>query len=107
MLIPNMFSGIVPKHRVRGLDKDALAGGEDLNGTVGEPGPELVSQVSMRDRVVMLLDLDVVIEAGPAFLPFCIDIGFARQGTEGRTLQLVEQLLPLPANFCRCRTARR
>ncbi len=35
---------------------------------------------ALRHRVVMLLDLDVIIEAGPAFLPLGVGIGFGGQG---------------------------
>ncbi len=80
---------------------DALAGGEDLDGTVGEPGPELVSEVAVRHRVVMLLDLDVIIEADPAFLPFGVDVGLGGQGAEGGALQLLEQLSPAGAEMAR------
>ena len=39
----------------------------------------------------MLLDLDVVIEPDPAFLPFGVDVGLGRQRLERGALQLLEQ----------------
>jgi len=42
----------------------------------------------------MPLDLDVVIEADPAFLPFCVEVGLDRQRSERGTLDLVEQRTP-------------
>ena len=48
---------------------------EDLDGAVGEPGPELVLGQRVRHRVIVLVDLDMIIEAGSALLPFGVLIG--------------------------------
>ncbi len=71
---------------------DALAAVEDLDRSIGHPGPELLSQQAMWHRVVMLVDLDVVIETGAAFLPCGVGIGLDGQGRERRALEILEQL---------------
>lgn len=43
---------------------------ENLDGTGGDPGPDLFLQELIRDRVVVLLDLDVVVEPDLALDPF-------------------------------------
>ena len=47
----------------------------------------------------MLVDLDVIIDAGSAFLPFGVDIGLGGQGGEGRPVELLEQLTPAGAEM--------
>ena len=74
--------------QVRG---DALAVMEQLDRARGDARPQLLSQQLMRHRVVVLLDLHVIVEASPAFLPLRERVGFGRQRLESRTLDLVEQ----------------
>ena len=49
----------------------------------------------------MLLDLDVVVEPDPAFLPFGKDVGFGRQRLERRSLQLLEKRAAARAEMTR------
>ena len=58
---------------------DAIAAMEDLDGARRDPRPQLLAQQRVRHRVVVLLDLDVIIEADPALLPFGVDVGLGRQ----------------------------
>ena len=67
---------------------------EDLDRARRDPRPRLLAQQRVRHRVVVPLDLDVVVEADPAFLPFRVDVGLGRQRLERRTLELIEQLAP-------------
>ena len=45
----------------------------------------------------MLVDLDVIVEAGTAGLPLGEDVGLARQGCEGGRVEIAEQLAPAGA----------
>ncbi len=45
----------------------------------------------MRHRVVVPGDLDVVVDAGSAFVPLGILTGPGREGLEGRLVDLLEQ----------------
>lgn len=49
---------------------DTLALVEDFDRSRRQPRPDFLAQQLVRHRVVMLLDLDVVIEADAALLPF-------------------------------------
>ncbi len=74
------------------MASDAFAAVEDLDRSIGHPGPQLLSQQGVRHRVVMLVDLDVVIETGAAFLPLGVGIGLDREIQERGAVQLLEQL---------------
>ena len=68
-----------------------LAAVKNFNGARRDASPDLLAQQVMWRRVVVLLDLDVVIEPDPAFLPFGKDVGLGRQRLERRLLQLLEE----------------
>jgi len=58
----------------------------------GEPDPDLLPQKSVRGRVAILVHLEVLIEADSALLPFRKNIGLRRQGPQGGSFDLIEQL---------------
>src|SRR2546430_13035400 len=64
---------------------------EQLDGTCGDPRPQRLAQQRMRHRVVMLTDLDVIIEAGLALLPFGVDIRCPRQRLQSWSICRAEQ----------------
>ena len=70
---------------------NALAAVEDLDRARRDPRPHLLAQQLVWHRVVVLLDLDVIVEPDPAFLPFGEDVRFGRQRLESRPLQILEQ----------------
>ena len=58
---------------------NALAAVEDFDRARGDARPNLLAQQLVRHRVVVLLDLDVIVEPDPAFLPFGKDVRLGRQ----------------------------
>ena len=78
--------------RCPGVGGDALAVVEYLDGLRRAPDPDLLPQQAVRGRVVVLVHLYVVIEADGALLPFAEDIGLSRQGPQGGSLNLIEQV---------------
>src|ERR1700756_231383 len=74
------------------MGRNALAAVEDFDRARSDARPNRLPQQLVRHRVVVLLDLDVVVEADPAFLPFSKNIGLGRQRLEGVALQLLEEL---------------
>ena len=54
--------GMAPVGQSAHVAGDALATMENLDGALGDPGPELLSKQGVRHRVVMLVDLDMEIE---------------------------------------------
>lgn len=70
---------------------DTPAAMEQLDGLGGDPSADLLADQLMRDRVVVPGDLDVVVDAGSAFLPLGILIGPGREGLKGRLVDLLEQ----------------
>ena len=89
-----MFShgGVVPTAGPAHVCGDALAFMEDLDGALGDPGPEFLPSQGMGHRIVMLGDLDMIIEAGAAFLPFGVLVCLARQRLQRRLVECLEQL---------------
>ena len=73
---------------------DALAAMKHLDRAGRDPRPHRLAQQCVRHRVVVLLDLDVIVEAGAAFLPFGVSVGLRRQLFERRPLQVIEQRAP-------------
>src|SRR6185312_5112322 len=57
------------------MGRNALAAVEDFDRARSDTRPDRLAQQLVRHRVVVLLDLDVVVEADPAFLPFGKNIG--------------------------------
>jgi hypothetical protein len=51
------------------MRSNALAAVEDFDRARRDARPNLLAQQLVRHRVLMLVDLDVVVEPGPAFLP--------------------------------------
>ena len=47
----------------------------------------------------MLVELDMIVEAGPALLPRGVDVGFGGQGLERRLVQHLEQRPPARAEM--------
>ena len=78
-----------------------LAAVEDFDRARGDARPHLLAQQLVRHRVIVLVDLDVVIEPDPAFLPFGKDVRLGRQRLERRTLDLLEQRAAAGAEMAR------
>src|SRR3954468_16150494 len=76
------------------MDGDAIALMEKLDGPRGDPRPQRLTQQRMRHRVVVLLDLDVIIEASLALLPFGVDVRRCWERLQGRSVCRVEQGAP-------------
>lgn len=74
------------------MDGDALALGEDLDGSAGEACFDLGSGEAVGHAVEVMLDLDVVIDADPANTPFGEDIGLDGQRLELRSVELFKEL---------------
>src|SRR5712671_2623886 len=83
------------------MDGDAIALMEKLDGPRGDPRPQRLTQQRMRHRVVVLLDLDVIIEAGLALLPFGVDVRLCWERLQGRSVCRVEQSAPARAQMPR------
>ena len=75
----------------RTCDGDAIAAMEQLDRACRDPRPQLLAQQRVRHRVVVLLDLDVIVEAGPALLPLGVDVGLSRKWLERWPVQLLKQ----------------
>src|SRR5271163_2464579 len=73
------------------MDGDAIALMEKLDGPRSDPRPQRLAQQRMRHRVVVLLDLDVIIEASLALLPFGVDVRRCWGRLQGRSVCRVEQ----------------
>src|SRR4029453_9606903 len=71
---------------------DALALAEHLDGARRDPDAELFIGEAIRHAVVMVLDLDMIVEPGPAQTPLGIDIRLRRQWLEHRPVEIFEQL---------------
>ena len=72
---------------------DPLALGKNLDGAGSYPHPNLLAQELVRDRVIVSLHIDMVVQRHGAQLPLGVDIGGHRQRLERRPVQPVEQVL--------------
>src|SRR5579883_189454 len=81
---------VIAAHALMGGDPLALV--EDLDGAGGEPHLDLGAHEAMRDAVVMLLDLDVIVEAHAPDAPLGEHVGARRQRLECRPVDLLQQL---------------
>ena len=72
----------------------ALATAEDLDGAGGQPRPELLADQLVRDRVVVALEPDVVVQPDRRLAPVGMDEGLRRQRLHRRPLDRLEELLP-------------
>ena len=84
--------GVAPAAGSAHMGGDALTVMEDLDGALGDPGPELLFGQGMGHRIVMLGDLDMIIETGAALLPFGVLVCLARQRLQRRLIECLEQL---------------
>src|SRR4051794_38166169 len=73
------------------MRSNALAVVEDFDRARGDARPNFLTQQLVRDRVVVLVDFDVIIETDPALLPFGKDVWLNRQRLERGALPLLEQ----------------
>src|SRR5262245_31630 len=76
------------------MSGDTLAAMKHLDGARGITGPHLLTDEREWYRVVMLVDLDVVIEAGTALLPLGVAILHSRKRLESSPLDLFKQRTP-------------
>ena len=70
---------------------DALAVVEDLDGPRRDPDPQRLLQQLVRNRVVVPLDLDVIVEPGVPFEPFGVFVWVGGQRFQRRLVELLEQ----------------
>ena len=76
------------------MRRNPLAAVEQFDRARGDARPDLLAEQAMGRRVVVLVDLDVVVEPDPAFLPGGEDVGLGRQRLERRAVQLLEERAP-------------
>ncbi|MFD2134628.1 hypothetical protein ACFSLT_04195 [Novosphingobium resinovorum] len=74
------------------MHSNALASQEDLDGTGSEPGFDLAAREAVRNRVMMSLDRDMVIEPDAAAAPFGMNPRLCLQRLEVWNIDFVEQL---------------
>ena len=72
------------------MRRHTLAAQENLDGLVGDPCLDFLTDEAMGNAVVMLGNLDMIIEIDPTALPLGILVGLIRQWRERRTIELVE-----------------
>ena len=71
----------------------ALAAAEDLDGGGGQARPELLADQFVRDRVMVPLEPDVVVQPDRRLAPVGMDEGLRRQRQHRRTLDRLEEVL--------------
>src|SRR5580700_2913063 len=86
--------GRTMRHGAAQMRRHALAAQENLDGPGGDPRLNVLADETMRNAVVVLGDLDMIVEIDATALPLRILIGLVRQGQQGRTIELVEELAP-------------
>ena len=69
----------------------ALAAKEDLHRARRDPRPHLLAEQLVRHGVIVLLNLDVIVEPDPAFLPLRESVWLRRQHLQHWPLQRLEQ----------------
>ena len=74
--------------------RDALAAVQELHGGGGEAHVELAPHQGVRDRVVVPVDLDVVVDVDPDLLPLGEHVALGGQRAKGGTVELLEQRAP-------------
>ena len=84
--------GVPPLLAGAEMARDPAASIEELDGARGDACADRLASQAVGDGVVVLVDLDVIVDADPAFLPLGIFINLRRQWREGRFVDLVEQL---------------
>ena len=86
-----LVDGRVPvRRRAARMGRDTLASLENLDGSCGVAGFELLTGKLIRNAVVVAVDLDVVVDVGPDRFPFCHYIMFDRQRLKGGMIDLGE-----------------
>ncbi len=71
---------------------DPAAAMEQFDGARSDACADRLPSQAMGDGVVVLVDLDVIVDADPTFLPLGVFVGLRRQRREGWLVDLVEQL---------------
>ena len=83
----------VPAARVAAdVGSHALATLEELDGRRRQPRVEPLVHEAVRDRVVMVVDLDVVVDVDTRGLPLGVDEGLGRQRAQRRLVETFEEL---------------
>jgi hypothetical protein len=85
-----------------GMSGDPFAPEKDLDGPRRQPRLDLGAQKTMRDAVIVEGDLDMIVDADAALLPFRVLVGLRRQRLQRRTIDLFQQ-----ASACRAEPADR
>ena len=73
------------------MSGDPLALEENLHCSRGDPHIDLGAQIAVRHGIIMSADIDVIIEADPADLPFRINIRLDRQRAQRVLLDPFEE----------------
>ena len=71
---------------------DALTASIDLDGCWREPRLHLLVDQRVRDRVVMTIDLDVIVDVDASLLPFAVDKRHKRQRPKSWTVDALEKI---------------
>ena len=71
---------------------DPLTFVEDLDGVGRDPRLDLLTGKPIGHGVIMLVDIDMIIEAGPAVFPVRKDLSLDGQRAQRRVIKLFEQL---------------
>src|SRR5439155_12905150 len=83
----------VPTGRVvPGVGGDAQAAMEAFDGRGREADVEDLVDEGVRDRVVVAVDLDVIVDVDASDLPLAVDERRGRQGAQRRAVEALEQL---------------
>lgn len=69
-------SGVFPVPACPHVDGDALALVEDLDASDGDPGLDLGARKAVGDRIVVSTNLDMIVDADPAYTPLTVFVGF-------------------------------
>jgi len=74
------------------MARDPAAAMEQFDRGRGDACCDRLLDQAMGNGIIVFVDLDMIIDPDPAFLPFGVFIGLRRQGREGRFVDLMEQL---------------
>ena len=88
--------GVAPLVRRADVAGDALAAMEALDGAGRQSDVELAADERVRDRVVVPVDLDVVVDGHADGLPLGEDVGADGQRAQCRPVELLERRAPRP-----------
>ena len=74
------------------MSSDALTLGEDLHRPCRDPRFDFCAGEAMRHAVIVMIDIDVIIDADAAHAPFSKDVRLCRQRLESGSIEVFEKL---------------